>query len=153
MARDWTRLLAYLRGFFALPDLAFTRDPRPVTGGYSHYIWRLDLTSSHWPQTHSLQLRCAKHRRSHLHHELRVLRWLQAKHYPVSTPLLWTEDDAIMGEPFAILEWLPGRTLATKILTDGWCSDGTDGQTIGRLLAQVHTLSPEGFPAHPVIPV
>jgi hypothetical protein len=146
MACDWTRLLDRLRAAFGCPDLNFRHAPCPVKGGYSHHLWRLDVAGSRWPHPRSLLLRTAKRDPHRLGHEVRVLHWLTASGYPVGTPLLWGEDEAVMGTPFALLDWVPGRTLAAHIVAAGW---GGAGQTIGRLLAALHALSPAGFPRHP----
>lgn len=58
--------------------------------------------------------------------------------------MLWVEDAGVLGERFALLEWISGQTLAERIRTRGWHSDG---RTIGLLLARLHSLSPEEFPA------
>jgi Ser/Thr protein kinase RdoA (MazF antagonist) len=78
--------------------------------------------------------------------EIVRLRWLASRGYPVSPPVLWVESADVVGEPFALLEWVPGRTLAEQIRSGGWRPDSSEGRTIGLLLARLHSLSPDGFP-------
>jgi aminoglycoside phosphotransferase (APT) family kinase protein len=147
---DWERLLAFLRGLWELPSVQLTREPVRVTGGYGRRSWLLELTSPSWPEPRRFQLRCSDPGKASLRLEVERLRWLTARGYPVSPPMLWVENVDVVGEPFALLEWVPGRTLAEQIRSGDWRPDSSEGHTIGLLLARLHALSPEGFPAEAI---
>lgn len=146
-AGDWERLLRSLRDAWELPALDLIRPPCRVTGGYSRRVWVLELAAPEWPGPRRVQLRCAGPGTASLAVEAARLRWLAARGYPVPPPVLWVEDRTVLGEPFAVVDWVPGPTLAEAIRTAGWRGDGGEGRAVGLLLARLHALSPEGFPA------
>lgn len=147
MTGGWDRLLGFLRGSWGLPALELAREPTRVTGGYGRRSWTLDLSAPAWPRGRRFQLRCSDPGKASLRLEVERLQWLVSRGYPVSPPVLWVEDVAVVGEPFALLAWVPGATLADRVRSGGWRSDGSEARTIGSLLARLHSLSPEGFPA------
>ena len=142
MNGDWDRLVRFLRDVWELPSIELACTPRRVAGGYGRRSWLLELAAPGWQRC--FQLRCSGPGTASLGLEFGRLRWLASRGYPVSSPVLWVEDVGVLGEPFALLEWVSGETLAERIRTRGWHSDG---RTIGLLLARLHSLSPEEFPA------
>ncbi|MDQ3700446.1 MAG: phosphotransferase [Chloroflexota bacterium] len=146
-AGDWERLLRFLRHAWELPALTLMRPPRRVTGGYSRRLWLLELAAPERPEAWRVQLRCAGSGTASLAVEMARLQWLTARGYPVPPPVLWVEDRAVLGEPFGLVNWVTGATLAEAIRTAGWRADGGEGRAVGMLLARLHALSPEGFPA------
>lgn len=147
MTAGWDRLLGFLRDSWGLSSLELAREPIRVTGGYGRRSWVLDLSAPAWPQGRRFQLRCSDPGKASLRLEVERLQWLVSWGYPVSPPVLWVEDVDAVGEPFALLAWVPGATLAERVRSGGWRSDGSEARTIGSLLARLHSLSPAGFPA------
>ncbi len=147
MTEDWAALLQFLRETWGMRSLALVDRPRRVTGGYGRRLWHLDLAAPVWAEHRQFQLRCADPGKASLRLEIERLRWLASRGYPVSRPLLWAEDARVVGEPFALLAWVPGATLAERIRAEGWQPDGTEGYLIGHLLARLHALAPDRFPA------
>lgn len=147
MTGNWARLLQFLRDAWGLHSLELAGIPRRVTGGYGRRLWLLELAAPEWSRHRRFQLRCSDPGKASLGLEVQRLRWLASRAYPVSPPVLWVEDVTILGEPFALLEWIAGQTLARRIRTEGWRPDGAEGRIIGRLLARLHALSPARFPA------
>lgn len=81
--------------------------------GYGRRSWLLELASPTWPQPRSFQFRCSDPGKPSLGLEVELLRWLAAREYPISPPVLWVGEAGIMGEPFALLGCVSGATLAT----------------------------------------
>ncbi|MGH2561519.1 MAG: phosphotransferase family protein [Thermomicrobiales bacterium] len=147
MSGDWERLPRFLRDSWQLPSLGLAGEPRRVTGGYGRRSWLIEFVASDWSRPRSVQLRCPDPGKTSLALEVARLQWLAARDYPVSPPLGWVADATILDEPFALIEWVPGRTLADRIRTDGWRGDGAAGRIIGLLLARLHALPCHDFPA------
>lgn len=145
-APDGARLLPFLRDAWGLAALASVGPPRRVTGGYSRRVWLLELAAPEWPMPRRVQLRCAGPGKASLAAEAGRLQWLTARGYPVPPLVLWVENRAVLGEPFALVDWVPGLTLADAIRSAGWRADGAEGRAVGHLLARLHALQPEGFP-------
>jgi aminoglycoside phosphotransferase (APT) family kinase protein len=147
MNGDWERLLRFVRDSWNVPSIDLAGEPRPVVGGYGRRSWLIELVSSEWSRSRCVQLRCSDPGKASLALEVERLRWLAARGFPISPPLGWVADPSLLGEPFALIEWVPGQTLADRIWTEGWRGNGADGQTIGLLLARLHALPCHGFPS------
>ncbi|MEX2246329.1 MAG: phosphotransferase family protein [Dehalococcoidia bacterium] len=103
-------LLPCLREALADPGLTFTEPPVPMTGGYDTSIYAFRLNHAPSGFDHGLVLRLYRE-----HHEPLRARWEATVHgvladagYPAPRVLLLNEDPGRLGQPFLIIERMPG---------------------------------------------
>lgn len=146
-------LLEYLRDRLAIPDLDYRQAPRAIPDGWETFIFRFQLHgAARLPAAFSrpliLRAYASVRGTDRLLYEFSVQKHLHALGYPAPKPL-WCEADAsILGGPFMIMEWLPGRTLMDLMFGQPWRIVTAPGQ-MACIQARLHQLSAETFPAPP----
>ncbi len=146
-------LLAYLRDRLGTAELAFRQEPTAIPDGWETYIYRFQLQSSTaLPPAFArpLVLRVyANAQGSHrLRHEFAVQQHLHGLGYPVPEPLAREMDSQILGGPFMLMEWVPGRTLLDLLFRQPWRILRGPGR-MAQLHARLHQLPVRDFPGPP----
>ena len=115
-------LLAYLREALADPGLTFAEPPAELTGGYDTSIYAFRL--NHAPSGFDTGLVLRMYRE---HHEPLRARWEATVHralnhagFPAPRVLLLNEDCQPLGQPFLVIERLPGAVPFGGSSGSGW---------------------------------
>jgi aminoglycoside phosphotransferase (APT) family kinase protein len=112
-----------------------------IAGGRSNLTFRLDDGSSSWVMR--MPPRTGRTPSAHdVAREFRVTRAIAGTEVPVPPPVVLFEDDSVIGGPFAISEFVSGRTIQTRADLAG-LSDETVGKLVHELvgtLAALHRL-------------
>ncbi len=120
-----------------------------LAGGASRELWSLDLTLERGtgPERLELVLRRDPPGRSETDRglEARVLRAAADAGVPVPEVHWGSNDPAVLGSPFFLMERLAGETLPRRLLRDAEYREAREGMVaeLGVILAQIHALDPE----------
>lgn len=145
-----TRLEAFVAGETGLPAgrVAVSGLSR-LAGGASRELWSLDVALEHeaGPERLELVLRRDPPGRSETDRglEARVLRAAAEAGVPVPEVHWGSNDPAVLGSPFFLMQRLAGETLPRRLLRDeeyGPARKSLVGQ-LGAILAGIHTIDPE----------
>jgi acyl-CoA dehydrogenase len=99
------------RGLAATADISV----QPLTGGQSNPTFRIATDSGDYVLRKKPpgQLLASAHA---IDREYRVMSALAGSAVPVPRMLAWCEDSSLLGTPFYVMEFLPGRVLADQSL-------------------------------------
>lgn len=146
-------LLTYLRDRLGISELAFRQEPTAIPDGWETYIYRFQLHSATaLPPTFArpliLRVYASARGLSRLRHEFAVQRHLHGLGYLVPEPLGYETDSDILGGPFMLMEWIPGRTLLDLLFRQPWRIARGPGR-MAQLHARLHQLPVRDFPGSP----
>jgi aminoglycoside phosphotransferase (APT) family kinase protein len=145
------QLLDYLAPRLGVRDLEFVEPPTQIMDGYETYIYRFRLGSRDRlaaPFRDPLIIRIYSSILGlpRLQQDVAAQRLMRLLDYPAPRPLLVEEDCDLFGGPFALVEWLPGRTLLDLIMSQPWRLISGPAR-LAREHARLHQFRPDGFPA------
>ncbi len=145
-------LLGYLRDRLGVADLGFRQTPTAIPDGWETYIYRFQLQSAALPPAYDrpliLRVYASARGADRLCHEFAVQQHLRGLGYPVPEPLGCETDSTILGGPFMLMEWVPGRTLLDLLFRQPWRILRGPGR-MAQLHARLHQLPVHGFPGPP----
>ena len=126
--------------------------PAPILDGWEAESYQLVLESPNaLPEDFrgSLVLRIYGNKSAipRLDHEFSVQKFMQSHGFPSPEPLLLEESSDWLGGPFLVRKLLPGQSLYDFIITPIWRLWQVSRRT-GFLLARLHQLPTDEFPAH-----
>jgi aminoglycoside phosphotransferase (APT) family kinase protein len=111
------RLLTHLRRIAGMHSVDYAQPPSPITGGYETLIFAFRLAHAPTPFDGPLILRQFREADAapRARFEAAVHGAIAQQGYPVPAVLDWSEDPAILGGPFLILERAPGENLLARV--------------------------------------
>lgn len=146
-------LLAYLRDRLGITDPAFRQEPTAIPDGWETYIYRFELQSSTdlppaFARPLILRVYASPRGTNRLRHEFVVQQHLRGLGYPVPEPLGCELESTVLGGPFMLMEWIPGRTLLDLLFRQPWRILRGPGR-MAQLHARLHQLPVRDFPGPP----
>lgn len=146
-------LLGYLRDRLGVADVAFRQEPTAIQDGWETYIYRFELQSASalppaFDRLLILRVYASARGTDRLCHEFAVQRHLLDLGYPVPEPLGCETESAILGGPFMLMEYVPGRTLLDMLFRQPWRIVRGPGR-MARLHTRLHHLPVGSFPGAP----
>jgi aminoglycoside phosphotransferase (APT) family kinase protein len=119
-------------------DLAGPLSSTLIAGGRSNLTFRLYDGSSRWVLR--MPPRAGRTPSAHdVGREFRVTRALQGSGVPVAPAVAFCEDESLLGGPFAVAEYVTGRTVQSRADLD-LLDDATVDAVIARLIETLATL-------------
>jgi aminoglycoside phosphotransferase (APT) family kinase protein len=142
-------LRSVLAGELGEPDLEI-RELRQLTGGASRETWYFEAATD-GAEARKLILRRdppGRPRAGGISVEAHAITSAARAGVPEPEILAYGDDTERLGAPFMIMEWLPGETLARRILRDDAYRELRSGlaATCGDILARIHRIPPTDVP-------
>jgi aminoglycoside phosphotransferase (APT) family kinase protein len=142
------RLTAFIRGEGGFDSVAI-ENFRKMPGGASREIWSFDCTMERGGQTtrRAMVLRRdpgAHNISTNRRHEFMVIRAAFAEGIPVPEVFWCSEDPAVLGSAFFIMERIEGETLARRLLRDDTYARAREVMPaqLAEILAKIHRIDP-----------
>jgi aminoglycoside phosphotransferase (APT) family kinase protein len=143
-------LLAFRAKHPGWDDVRLAATANSLPGGWETYTYQVELRGrpARFPELNGplvLRIYACAQGTPRAEHEFAVQRWLQAQGYPVPRPLHLETRCDFFGGPFLLMEQIPGETLFQRLTRLPWQLP-VAASRMSRLHAQLHALSPCGFP-------
>jgi aminoglycoside phosphotransferase (APT) family kinase protein len=126
------------------------RGLRQLTGGASRQTWFVEAVGSDGAIRPLILRRdpLAETTSAGFATEAAVLRAARGAGVPEPEVLAHSEDPAVLGAPFVLMEWVQGETLARRILRDDAFAAVRPrlAAQCGEILARIHAIDPSGVP-------
>jgi aminoglycoside phosphotransferase (APT) family kinase protein len=123
---------------------------RQLTGGASRETWFLEAAGSDGAVRPLILRRdpLAETTSAGFATEAAVLRAAREAGVPEPAVLAHSEDPAVLGAPFVLMEWIEGETLARRILRDDAFAPVRPrlAEQCGEILARIHAIEPTRVP-------
>jgi aminoglycoside phosphotransferase (APT) family kinase protein len=150
-ARTADAVLDYLRRRLGVNGLSYRQPPVAIPNGWETNTYQLQLAaegSLPAAYTRRLVLRAYTRHQSAVRacHEFAAQQCVFRRGYPVPQPLLVEEDPAVLGGPFLLMEWVPGKTLLDFLLSRPWRIWGYPA-AMAELQCRLHDMPVGNFPA------
>src|SRR4051812_49675178 len=107
-----TAFLAALRDHLGQPDLVYLEPPEHLEGGYftDNRAFRVDATATAWSGRMVLRLFPREAGEVPARREASVQSALHDQGFPAPRVAWWSDDPALLGKRFLVMEMLPGHT-------------------------------------------
>jgi aminoglycoside phosphotransferase (APT) family kinase protein len=143
------RIQAVLAAHFGDPTIR-VENLEQLTGGASRETWRFAARSSDGGARRMILRRDppGRPRPEGISAEAHAMRAAAAAEVPVPEVIVYGDDRDRLDAPFMIMEWLPGETLARRILRDDEYRELRThlAETCGDILARIHSIPVDQVP-------
>ena len=140
-----SRLLEHLRGHLGDRNLIYADEPRRLTKGMFAQVWQFALSSgpAEWRDALVLRVYPSDADPSQVHVEAAVQNGLVVEGFPAPKVLLSEDSGEVLGCPFIVMEWIPGRPVLRGLRWDRFLRDlpelvRTWPSTVAQVAARLH---------------